>query len=526
MVEFSDLTAAMRMRDSIARIVRDTVDTFRPPDRYGRVLDCNRLTNQATVLLNGDTDPILVRMNTSVQPMYTDTNAGDGNGSMVLVGGVFGNYWIRQIISGQAMSVKQGLGSPRLMGGDLLQSQTASYDTVGPVALQAVGNTTHFGRWDNANSFGGAGVAFLHVVLKWTFFTGNIKYYTIAIRNNASNGGWVKLAPMMDSGDYSGNDFTLEIMSDANGFELRARRMNYFGGGLTPGGMSIDVWTHGDSYSYVSGSALGEEASTVPSRFFGTDAANFQKGPFLSPGMNFAIASQDMLTGGSDLNYDGTNVTWSQVIHISGLGANQYLPFGYIDIAAPAAGVAVPVYGKTAVPTTRNTIANGIQLASGEFLYCEPPWGDTSTPTADASTLRIVGRLAFDRYFEVPSHWVCIGYCESSGGGGRFHSMVKSAVGSVAFAQAAGTSAYNLSAVSNVNVTVNFPPGRFTVAPRVIVGHQSAGGGSQAMTFRPFNITTSGCTVNVAHYALTAVTVTGETFAWHAVQMLGTAASG
>jgi hypothetical protein len=526
MVEFGDVTMATRMRDAIIKIAREAVETVRPSERYGRVIDVNRFTGQATVLLNGDIDPITVRMSTNVQPMFTDNNAGVGNGSMVLVAGAFGNYWVRQIISGQAQSIKEGLAHPRLIGGSFLQAQTANYDTVGPVSLQAIGNTTHFGRWDNTNSFGGAGIAFLHVVLKWTFFTGNIKYYTIPLRNNATNGVWQRLAALMDSGDNNGNDMQLEIMADASGFELRARRMAYFGGGLTPGGMSIDVWTHGDAFDYVTGSAIGEEASTVPTRFFGTDASSFQKGPFISPGQNIVSASQDMLTGGTDLTYDGTNVTWTQVMHISGLGANQYLPFGYIDIAAPVSGVPVPIYGKTATPTTRNTITNGIALAAGEFLYCEPPWGDTSTSSADAATLRIVGRITFDRYFEVPSHWICIGYVEQAGGGARFFSMVKSSVGSIPFAQAVGTAAYNLNAVSNVNVTITFPTGRFTVAPRVFAGHQSAGGGTQNLTMRPFNITTTGCTINVATTGLTVATVTGETLAWEAIQMLGTAASG
>lgn len=417
MVEFGDVTAAMRMRDTIARIVRETVDAFRPPDRYGRVVDLNRFSGQASVLLNGDTDPIAVRMGSGIQPMFTETNAGAGNGSMVRVGGTPGNYWIQQVISGQAQSVKEGLTHPRLMGGVFFQDQTASYDTVGPVALQAIGNTTHFGRWDNTNSFGGAGTAFLEIVLKWTFFTGNVKYYFVPLRSNGTNGAWVKLAPVSDSGDNSGNDFELEIMADGTGYELRARRMNYFGGGLTPGGMSVAVWTHGDAFDYVAGSALGEQSSAVPNVFFGTDAPNYQKGPFLSPGQWIPAGAQLSLTGGSTIIWDGTNVTWSNSFRISTLGRNQYFPGGFIDISQPANGTVLSVFG-TSGSTTRTVSASGITLTDGESLYCEPPFGDTTTTAAAATSIKIVARTATDRYFQVPTHWVLLAYIEN----GKFYS--------------------------------------------------------------------------------------------------------
>jgi hypothetical protein len=94
------------------------------------------------------------------------------------------------------------------------------------------------------------------------------------------------------------------------------------------------------------------------------------------------------------------------------------------------------------------------------------------------------------------------------------------------FAEAAGTVAYALNGVSNVNVAITFPTGRFTVAPVVMASQQSAGGGTVALTVRPFNILTTGCTINMGHNAGTVVTVTGETLAWHAVQMTSSAAGG
>lgn len=527
MGDFGDVTTATRLRDVVYKMARDAIDTVRPPDRYGRVLDVNRFTGQASVLLNGDTDPITVRMTTGVQPMFTDNNAGSGNGSMVLVGGAFGSYWIRDIISGQVQSVKPGLTHPRLVGGPFLQSQTANYDTVGPVALQAIGNTTHFGRWDNTNSFGGAGIAYLQIVLKWTFFTGNIKEYQIALRNNATAGVWQKLAPIVDSGDNNGNDMELEIMSDTNGFELRARRMNYFGGGFTPGGMSMDIWCHGDAYDYVAGSALGEEASTPPTRLFGTDASSFHKGPFVSPGLNLAIASQDVLSGGGDLRWDGTNVQWTQVIHISALGQNTYLPSGFIDIAGPTTGVAVPVYGKTATPTTRTTTVSGIGLSTGEALYVEPPWGDATVNTTTTSMLRVVGRGATDRYFQVPSHWILIGYIESIAGAARFVSMVKPSQGAVPFAMASGIFQIPVTngAANSINNVINLPSGRFTQAP--IITTQVVSGAGQAIKAYPLVISFSTSSFTVNFYANTTFTATGTiSLHWHAIQMYSDAADG
>jgi hypothetical protein len=100
------------------------------------------------------------------------------------------------------------------------------------------------------------------------------------------------------------------------------------------------------------------------------------------------------------------------------------------------------------------------------------------------------------------------------------------AIGRVPYAQAFGTQAYNLSAVASVTVSVSFPGGRFTVAPIVFAGHQSAGGGTQALTMRPFNITSTGCSVAISHNDGTVTTVTGETFAWQAVQMTSSTAAG
>jgi hypothetical protein len=94
------------------------------------------------------------------------------------------------------------------------------------------------------------------------------------------------------------------------------------------------------------------------------------------------------------------------------------------------------------------------------------------------------------------------------------------------YAVAAGTAAYALNAVSSITVTITFPSGRFSLAPIVFAGNQSAGGGTQALTFRPFTVTAASCSLAISHNAGTVTTVTGETYAWTALQMSAGASAG
>jgi hypothetical protein len=94
------------------------------------------------------------------------------------------------------------------------------------------------------------------------------------------------------------------------------------------------------------------------------------------------------------------------------------------------------------------------------------------------------------------------------------------------YAVAAGTAAYALNGVSSITVTITFPSGRFSLAPIVFAGNQSAGGGTQALTFRPFTVTAASCSLAISHNAGTVTTVTGETYAWTALQMSAGASAG
>lgn len=94
------------------------------------------------------------------------------------------------------------------------------------------------------------------------------------------------------------------------------------------------------------------------------------------------------------------------------------------------------------------------------------------------------------------------------------------------FAMAEGTAGYALANVASITVTITFPTNRFSLAPVVFAGHQSAGGGTQALTMRPFNITNVSCSLAISHNAGTLTTVTGETYAWQAYQMTAVSAVG
>jgi hypothetical protein len=80
-----------------------------------------------------------------------------------------------------------------------------------------------------------------------------------------------------------------------------------------------------------------------------------------------------------------------------------------------------------------------------------------------------------------------------------------------------GTGSAVLSAVPSVDVTVTFNK-TFPAIPRVVAslrGNPTLPAGSSNMNIRPFNITTTGCTMRVADQGGTARTLT-HAFDWHA----------
>lgn len=406
MVDFGDASFALRLRDTIARVVREEMNNTRPQDRFGRVIDANRFTGKASVLLVGDVEAVTVSMTPATQPVYTDMNSGVGLGSMVRISGVPGNYWISAVVSGPEYSKSQHLVNPNLIGGTFMASRVGYFSSGAVGSVPAFGNTYHFGRWTNVDSVFSEGTAFVRMQVRHTLFTSEVKAYDLAIRASATGGAWQKLVATFDSGSFqNGHDFEMEIMVDATGFELRARRSSFDPGGFTTGGYYMDLWIYGDEWEKQS-EGLGEETTTAPTVMFATTSSNYQKGPFLSPGMYLPSLVQIQLTGGGLFKYTSGALSWPTAIRASGVGLNHIIPGGYYDISNPGNGWTVPVYGKSGTSSVLTT-SNGFPLADGEALYYEPPWGN-STTSSQANNFRIVARTETSRYFQVPSFWILI----------------------------------------------------------------------------------------------------------------------
>lgn len=405
---FDDLNVALRMRDTIARLIREEIDRYRPPEQYGRVIDVNRAGLTAQVVLNGDIEPINVKMSSLIQPLDTDVLNGVGGGCMVLIGGSSGKYWIKQVISGNGYSSGQGASKPKLYGGVDGQTAIATHNSV--VALcPAPGSVYHLGRWDNTFSIFlnfQDGKGFIEVNVRQDLFASLYKTYKISLNHNATNGVWQKLAPTEDHGTSNGHDFELEIMADTTGFELRIRR-TLDGGGFTPGNYLVSVWSHMEAMFYDN-TNMGESVQTAPTSMFATTTPGVDLGPFVGPAKNFNNRVQfNLMGGGLCRMVESTNIfSWTERFVAMGTGRNQYSPGGFYDITQPANGTSIPRYGSSLGASVSATTA-GIPLLTEETLYYEVPYG-SSTTTSVAGNFRIVARDNAAGIVSVPSHWVMI----------------------------------------------------------------------------------------------------------------------
>lgn len=98
---------------------------------------------------------------------------------------------------------------------------------------------------------------------------------------------------------------------------------------------------------------------------------------------------------------------------------------------------------------------------------------------------------------------------------------------SAPFATAAGTIAWGMTNVTNITVgPVNFPSGRFSLAPVVVASQNSAGGGTLRIIVRAFNMTTASFSVNMSTGDGSLASPAGETVGWAAFQMSSTSATG
>jgi hypothetical protein len=415
MTGLDDLNLAMRMRDTIQRMVREELNRVRPPEQYGRAISVNRMALTAFVLLNGDSDPIRVKMSSQVQPRETDEVDGVGNGCTVLVGGTSGNYWIKSIISGHAYSDGLAVSGLQIFNG----VQSIALNQTVEALLPAIGSVYHIGRWDNTGSVNQDGKGYLWISVRQDLFSSLMKTYQVSLKVNGTNGVWQKLASSTDHGVASGNDLEMEIMADNTGFELRVRRTKD-GGGFTPGTYLVSLWAHMDSIVYDP-TNVGESAATAPTRMYGTVVPGDDNGPYISPGLNYNNRGQMNLVGGGTIGLNRTTniFSWSERFLVFGQGRNQYSPAGSHEIIQPANGTAIPVFGSLLATSVTATSA-GIPLQSNQTLYYEPPWGDALT--AVATNFRIVAHDDTASVFVVPSHWIMIGTRADSlaiSGGGR-----------------------------------------------------------------------------------------------------------
>lgn len=67
MAQFGDLSASMKMRDVINKLVKTLIDKERPRYRYASVVSWVRSTGKCTVVYNGETNEVVVNMG-SIQP--------------------------------------------------------------------------------------------------------------------------------------------------------------------------------------------------------------------------------------------------------------------------------------------------------------------------------------------------------------------------------------------------------------------------------------------------------------------------
>lgn len=402
---FNDFAAALRMKEVIAKTVREEMSRQRPPARYGKVNDFNRFTFTAEVLFPGDVETTRVKFSPSLQPKRRIVADGDF-ADVVRVEGVPGNFWITAITNGSSFSDGNTLHLPSLRGGSFMHQQVAKFFGGSVGDLPALGEAWYVGKWTNGASFGGDGLAHLEVVVRHTFFTSVTKKYEIAVRSNDTQGSWKKCAPVFDSGPWADNDFELEIKCGGESVELRVRRTKENTGGFTPAGYNVDVWFYGEDWEKDYTATPAVTADPAPTRFHGTTSTPAEaKGPFLSPAMAVTARAQHLLQGGGAITYTtafGPILKWTARFMVIGLGRSHMAFDGFFDIPVPVGGVSIPVYSRSGSIGATTTLAGGVNLDNWESLYYELPWGAGSAGIE--ANFRIVHYNGDN--FQVPSHWV------------------------------------------------------------------------------------------------------------------------
>jgi hypothetical protein len=206
-----------------------------------------------------------------------------------------------------------------------------------------------------------------------------------------------------------------------------------------------------------------------------------------------------------DAFYSGATNAWS-IVAVTGTAA--------ASPTAPTAPVNSLILAQVSVAANATTVVNANitdkrVIAAGRLYTGDYPCTSTTRPAVPWTGLTIYESDTKNQYLWDGTAWQLTGK-----------------VGAQPYAMAAGTVSLNMSAVSNVNMSVTFPTSRFSVAPIVMATHDTAGAGTNAIILRAFSISTTGCSINAATYDLHTVTISGETVAWQAIQMTTTTAAG
>lgn len=89
----ADFAFSLQMRDTIQRLMRESIDTLRPRYRYAKVNSIDRTTRKCTVTFNGETDPVIVNMG-SIQPKAVNQFVRiEGIGTDKYISDVIGDAW-------------------------------------------------------------------------------------------------------------------------------------------------------------------------------------------------------------------------------------------------------------------------------------------------------------------------------------------------------------------------------------------------------------------------------------------------
>ena len=131
----------------------------------------------------------------------------------------------------------------------------------------------------------------------------------------------------------------------------------------------------------------------------------------LAAGSNFTQNSQQSMSGGGDISWDGTYLKWSKrfIAIANGLSATTATS-GYFDIETPAAGTVITGLGST--PDV--TCADGIPMGLWQSLWYILPLG--SSEVSVPANFRVANYSSMLDVV-IPSHWILVATTNGDAGG-------------------------------------------------------------------------------------------------------------